>query len=113
MGSRGGGAIVLASSHSASSCAFDTLQSATRAFTAALADGLRQELEAGGVHVTSLCPEVDAEGPCLRIQDPAALVELARALHARASGRRRSKKPEELLSLYQRYLVLSAERPMA
>jgi len=117
MAARGGGRIVLASSHSASSCAFDTLQSATRAFTTALADGLRLEFEGGGVLVTSLCPEVEAEGPCLRIQDPAALNDFARAVRAGVSGRGPAKKPsalpDDLQTRYQRYLVLSAESPRA
>jgi|GEM_PF-2944343 len=118
MASRGGGQIMLASSQAASSCPFDTLQSATRAFTTALAEGLGHELEGGGVSVTALCPEVEAEGPYVRIQDHDALVELARVARARAFSRRvgGAKQPllqDDIKARYERYLRLSAESPMA
>lgn len=118
MEKNGSGQIMLASSHTASSCPFDTLQSATRAFTSALAEGLGLELQGGGVIVTSLCPDVESEGPCVRIQDPAALVELARAARAHAvskaaGGAKQTLLRDDLKARYERYLVLSAESPMA
>lgn len=117
--SRGGGQLVLASSPSADSCAFDTLHAATRALTAALSEGLARELAPSGVCVTSLMPGVEADGPCLRLLEPLGLIALAEATRARALARsdllsgRAAVVSEDMQARYERYLRISADSPRA
>ena len=121
MVARGHGQIVLGSTYTTSACAFDTLLSATRAFTAALVDGLAAELEGHNVYVTALSPEIDRDGPSARLHDPDALLAAARETTMRARGnvaRTRELTGQVALDLtmqarLNRYLTLAAETPMA
>ena len=121
MVARGHGQIVLGSTYTTSACAFDTLLSATRAFTAALVDGLAGELQGQNVYVTSLSPEIDSDGPSARLHDPDALLAAAREATLRAHGnaaRTRELTGRAALDLtmqarVNRYMTLAAETPMA
>jgi short-subunit dehydrogenase len=79
MSQRGYGQIILASSTTSEACVFVPVQDATRAFTVSLAEGLARGLEKGGVQISSLSPEIEADGASARLKDPESVLAVARA----------------------------------
>ena len=87
MSGRGHGQIILASSTAAAACVFVPVQEATRAFTVSLAEGLAKGLEKSGVLISSLAPEIEAEGASARLKDPGSVFAVAHAATVRAARR--------------------------
>ncbi len=63
----------------AAACVFAPVQDAPRTFTVSLAEGRAKGLETSGVLISSLSPEIEAEGASTRLKEPATVLAVARA----------------------------------